>query len=103
MDLTSPLDQLTNDRFADLHVTWSPDGRMLLVTSSLPRNAIEGRPDWSMERPERTWDDAGDGAAPRPDGTRAEIRAWLAANPLHPMACRLRRDRRVAGNTGRDL
>jgi dipeptidyl aminopeptidase/acylaminoacyl peptidase len=59
---------------------WSPDGTTLLVSSDLPRTSLEGRPDWEMERPRREWNDADGVAEPRPDGSRAEIRAWLEAN-----------------------
>jgi dipeptidyl aminopeptidase/acylaminoacyl peptidase len=61
---------------------WSPDGRRLVVHSSLPIDEIEGVPPFPTERPNRGWDDAAASGAvtPRPDGTRAEIRAWLADN-----------------------
>ncbi|MHC4416736.1 MAG: prolyl oligopeptidase family serine peptidase [Planctomycetota bacterium] len=63
-------------------VRWSPDGRRLLVGSSLPIDEIEGVPPYPSERPRRAWKDAAAGGAvePRPDGSRQEIRAWLAAN-----------------------
>jgi dipeptidyl aminopeptidase/acylaminoacyl peptidase len=59
---------------------WSPDGRRILVRSSVPIDEIEGAPPYPLERPGREWKDAGEGTEARPDGTRAEIRAWLAAN-----------------------
>ena len=61
---------------------WSPDGTHLLVRSSLPIDEIVGVPPYPCERPGRGWKDAAGktGAAPRPAGTRAEIRAWLAAS-----------------------
>jgi len=61
---------------------WSPDGRRLLVSSSIPISEIDGVPAWPMERPERTWKDADakPGFEPRPDGTREQIRAWLEMN-----------------------
>jgi dipeptidyl aminopeptidase/acylaminoacyl peptidase len=61
---------------------WSPDGTRLLVTSTVPADELDAPPAWSSERPGRTWRDAEPGAAvtPRPDGTREEIRAWLAGN-----------------------
>ncbi|MHC4446413.1 MAG: prolyl oligopeptidase family serine peptidase [Planctomycetota bacterium] len=61
---------------------WSPDGNRLLVSSSVPIDDLEGLPPWPQERPDRSWGDteaAADGTA-RPDGTRSEIRAWLAGN-----------------------
>jgi dipeptidyl aminopeptidase/acylaminoacyl peptidase len=64
---------------------WSPDGRWLLVHSSMPAEAITGDPPWPMERPRRTWGDAttpedDQQNATAPDGSREEIRRWLAAN-----------------------
>jgi dipeptidyl aminopeptidase/acylaminoacyl peptidase len=61
---------------------WSPDGQRLVVHSSLPIDEIEGAPPYPAERPGRTWSDTGQEGqvTPRPDGTRAEIRAWLASN-----------------------
>lgn len=66
---------------------WSPDAQELLFTSSIPFDEMDGTPPWPMERPQRSWRDAettdedeDSGVTPRPDGTRAEIRAWLAQN-----------------------
>lgn len=61
---------------------WSPDGRSLLVQSAIPLDELEGTPAFPMERPQRTWKDAtlNAGETARPDGTRAEIRAWLDRN-----------------------
>ena len=63
-------------------ISWSPDGTQLIVDSALPFDALQGQPPYPQERPGRAWGDAGTdpGATPRPDGTRQEIRAWLAAN-----------------------
>ena len=80
--------QLTNFEFGCDQPRWSPDGRRLLVSSSLPIDKIEGVPPWPMERPKRTWNDvplgSGNGTAegvqPRPAGTRDQIRAWLERN-----------------------
>ncbi len=60
-------------------VRWAPDGRRLLVRSSVPLDELDGAPPYPSERPQRAWNDGGD-AAPRPDGTRSQIRAWLAEN-----------------------
>ncbi len=63
---------------------WSPDGRKLLVASDVPADELEGAPPWPAERPGRSWGDdtpaPGADVTARPDGTRQEIRAWLAAN-----------------------
>jgi dipeptidyl aminopeptidase/acylaminoacyl peptidase len=67
---------------------WSPDGRRVLVSSSVPFDELQGTPPWPMERPKRTWKDVrlAEGVVPRPDGTREQIRAWLErnANGLNP-------------------
>ncbi len=61
---------------------WSPDGEKILVRSMVPIDEIDGVPPYTAERPERRWKDAepGDGLTPAPNGTRDEIRAWLAEN-----------------------
>jgi dipeptidyl aminopeptidase/acylaminoacyl peptidase len=61
---------------------WSPDGRRLIVHSWLTIDEIDGVPPFPSERPSRAWVDsaAGGDVTPRPDGDRAEIRAWLADN-----------------------
>ncbi len=61
---------------------WSPDGGVILVSSQIPIDQIDGTPPYPMERPKRQWKDAEptDDVTPKPDGTRREIRAWLAAN-----------------------
>ncbi|MCI0631194.1 MAG: S9 family peptidase [Phycisphaerales bacterium] len=74
--------QLTNFQHGCSDAQWSPDGGRILVSSSIPIDEIEGTPPWPMERPNRTWKDAplADGVAPRADGTRQQIRAWLERN-----------------------
>lgn len=67
---------------------WAPDGSRLLVSAAIPIDELEGSPTWPMERPKREWKDAppaqaGAELVPRPDGTRAEIRAWLERNASH--------------------
>ncbi|MDX1996857.1 MAG: S9 family peptidase [Thermoanaerobaculia bacterium] len=77
---------------------WSPDGTRLLFRSDLPSWEIGAPLPWSSERPGRSHGDEPDWAAlrdagktpaspaapaeptARPDGTLAEIRAWLAKN-----------------------
>src|SRR5690606_27531459 len=43
---------------------------------------LDGIPPWPLEAPGRTWPDlkVPDATTPRPDGSRAEMRAWLAQN-----------------------
>jgi len=61
---------------------WSPDGSLILVSSEIPFDEIDGTPPYPIERPKRQWKDAEptDDVTPKPDGTRREIRAWLAVN-----------------------
>lgn len=61
---------------------WSPDGSLILVRSMVPMDELEGTPPYPSERPKRQWRDAGpaEGVTPGPDGSRADIRAWLAEN-----------------------
>jgi len=61
---------------------WSPDGRKLLVTSTLTMDDLTDPPPWPLERPERTWRDeaALNGISPNPAGSRNQIRAWLQVN-----------------------
>jgi dipeptidyl aminopeptidase/acylaminoacyl peptidase len=57
---------------------WSPDGRSVLVASRVAAEELDGGPPWPAERPAAPPRDAA--VEPRPDGTRAEIRAWLDEN-----------------------
>ncbi len=61
---------------------WMPSGRELLCTSALPMDELDGVPPWPSDRPQRTFrdDELNAGASARPDGSREEIRAWLARN-----------------------
>ncbi|TVQ31979.1 MAG: S9 family peptidase [Phycisphaeraceae bacterium] len=95
--------QATDLEFGASSPRWRPDGKGLLVTSSVPFSRIEGRPDFPMERPGRDWRDTdqepiraprtGDGSKPAPekdaeqpsieaapDGDLRSIRNWLARN-----------------------
>lgn len=74
--------QLTHMNRGASSPRFSPDGRVLLFQSSLSKDELDGTPPWPMERPRRDWDDVelDEGQEPRPDGTREEIRAWLAQN-----------------------
>jgi dipeptidyl aminopeptidase/acylaminoacyl peptidase len=75
---------------------WRPDGKALLVTSSIPISKLDGKPHFPLESPGRDWFDW-DRAAPaattpattpaatpaadaRPGGDRRALRNWLAHN-----------------------
>ena len=63
---------------------WSPDGTKLLFSTSLSEADVRARevesvPPWPDERPGRTPDDS-QSATPDPDGSLADVRAWLAEN-----------------------
>ncbi len=83
--------QLTNHRYGASSPQWSPDGKQLLFSASLSLaevladssvNPEKALPDWDMEKPgfagnaflEKS------GAKADPDGSIAEIRAYLAQN-----------------------
>lgn len=75
-------EQLTNFPYGVSQPRWSPDGTLLLFTATLSEKDMrraEGTPPWPDERPARTTTDTA-GAQPNPNGTLAEIRAWLARN-----------------------
>lgn len=74
--------QVTNKEHGISSPQWSPDGRAVLFTVSVPFDELDGQPDWPKERPLLSWadDEFDDDVTPRPDGTREEIRAWLANN-----------------------
>lgn len=59
---------------------WAPDGGSLLFGASEDFEELAGPPPYSQERPARDWDDHDADAEALPDGTRAEIRAWLREN-----------------------
>ncbi|MDQ7041595.1 MAG: S9 family peptidase, partial [Rhodothermus sp.] len=74
--------QLTDFRYGASRPRWRPDGSLLLFTASLPEKDVRQTgitPPWPDERPARTAADTA-GAQPNPDGSLAEIRAWLARN-----------------------
>ncbi|MFQ5568506.1 MAG: prolyl oligopeptidase family serine peptidase [Rhodothermales bacterium] len=76
--------QLTDFEHGASAPQWSPDGHRLLFSASLPEDALrtlmdDEAPSWSDERPGRTRNDLGE-TPPDPDGSLAEIRAWLAKN-----------------------
>ena len=76
--------QLTRFEHGARRPRWSPDGTRLLFASTLSEadvraGEIEKMPPWPDERPGRTSADTV-GAEPDPDGSLADVRAWLAAN-----------------------
>lgn len=74
--------QLTDFRHGASRPRWSPDGSLLLFSASLTESEVrrlEGSPPWPEERPARAATDTA-GARPHPDGSLAEMRAWLAQN-----------------------
>lgn len=75
--------QMTDVAYGASLPRWSPDGSTLLFAASLSAEEVKDmtgeQPAWPEERPLRSWDDT-DGAEPNPDGSLAEIRAWLAEN-----------------------
>jgi dipeptidyl aminopeptidase/acylaminoacyl peptidase len=60
-------------------IQWRPDGKALLVSSSIPLSKIEGKPHFPLDRPQRDWNDA-DKSGGRPDGDLKEVRNWLEKN-----------------------
>lgn len=93
--------RVTSAEFGAVQPQWSPDGRKILYSSGIPEWAVQGKPGWGYERPGRKRSDVPnwkmieekkkkkdiDGGeqensaiTAKPDGTLAEIRAWLAKN-----------------------
>ena len=76
-------EQLTDFEHGAGAPDWSPNGNRLLFTASLSEDklaALTNEPlPWSDERPGRLRGDAGRAEA-NPDGSLAQVRAWLDAN-----------------------
>jgi dipeptidyl aminopeptidase/acylaminoacyl peptidase len=83
---------ITKAEFGATRPRWSPDGSQLLYASSIPFHAVAGALPWAYERPARTWGDEPNlkkmkpderkAVTASPDGSLAEVRAWLAKNTL---------------------
>ena len=82
---------LTSEKNGASGPIWSPDGKKILFSVSVPMWAIEGDPVWPNPRPGRTYGDEPNYAAikeglakeeskPNMDGDVSELRAWLAKN-----------------------
>ena len=50
--------RVTSSEFGAFAPQWSPDGKKLLFSASVPEWASESGPTWSYERPGRAWGDA---------------------------------------------
>ncbi|MBS1487831.1 MAG: S9 family peptidase [Bacteroidetes bacterium] len=81
---------LTKAEFGAGNPRWSPDGKKILFSSSLPVYALDGKVPWVYERPGRTPGDEPNfknmkadekkKVTATPDGSLADVRAWLAKN-----------------------
>lgn len=81
---------LTKAEYGAGNPRWSPDGKKILYSSSIPFYSIEGKTSWTYERPGRTQGDEPNfknmkadekkKVTNSPDGSLAEVRAWLAKN-----------------------
>lgn len=82
---------LTSEKDGASSPVWSPDGKKILFSFSVPLTAMEGTPPWENPRPGRTYGDEPNYAAAKEgkgeestkadmDGSVDELRAWLAKN-----------------------
>lgn len=72
--------QVTHLEFGARAPRWRPDGKALLVTSSLPFSKLPGKPPFSLERPERDWPEHD----PKDASQKADSSASKTAPPLSP-------------------
>lgn len=77
--------ELTHLEFGAASPEWRPDGKALLVTSSIPLSKLPGKPPFEMGKPERSWNDvpelpSGTKTPLTPDADLAGIRRWLDYN-----------------------
>jgi len=74
--------QVTHFEHGATSPKWLPGGRQLLVSSDVPMDEMEGAPPWPIERSKRTFGDDAlpQGVEPMADGSKEQIRAWLARN-----------------------
>ncbi|MBS9525305.1 S9 family peptidase [Litoribacter alkaliphilus] len=82
---------LTSAKHGASSPKWSPDGKKILFSSTLPIWELEGEPTWEYERPGREFGDephygaikdgkAKEDVKPNVDGSLEEMRAYLAKN-----------------------
>ncbi len=82
---------ITSEKNGASGPVWSPDGKKILYSFSVPMWAIEGDPSWANPRPGRKYGDepnyqamkeglAKDSIKQNMDGDLSELRAWLANN-----------------------
>lgn len=82
---------VTTEKFGASSPKWSPDGKKIMYSITLPIWAVEGTPDWPQQRPGRAYGDepnykaineglAKETVNPNPDGSLEELRAWLSKN-----------------------
>ncbi len=81
----------TSEKHGASNPVWSSDGSKILFSSTLPIWALEGQPDWEMQRPGRAYGDEPNYKAIKEgngkedvkadvDGSLEEMRAFLAKN-----------------------
>jgi len=80
--------RITDSKYGAGQPQWSPDGKKILYSAIVPDWSFAEGPSWSYERPGRSWGDVPNWKKEKnksdvkadPDGSIAEIRAWLAKN-----------------------
>jgi dipeptidyl aminopeptidase/acylaminoacyl peptidase len=81
---------LTKAKYGASQPAWSPDGKSILYSSSIPLSVVTGDVPWNYERPGRKQNDEVNWKilseseqkelTNSPDGNIEEVRAWLAKN-----------------------